>query len=389
MDRHFNTRLNAWDDSALLELFKPENMRRPENINFGIGEMDFVTPRPIIDACKGALDRGFTFYAPTLGVPELRRALADSAGKEYGIPLSQDEIFVTPGGTNAIFDTILSLMDAGEEVLYPDPGFPAYMPQIILAGGVPVPYPLTGERDFVPDPEEIRRRITQKTKILILNSPSNPVGNIIPVETLAEIAKIVQEKDLWVLSDEAYKHIVYPPDTHTTILTVPGMRERTVVACTFSKTFAMTGWRLGYLIAPPRFAGAFFKVFQYSVTSVSAFIQVAAADAVRQGRPLYEDILTRMTARRDCMERELRDAPGVSFPKPQAAFYVFLNVKATGLPSMEVSKRLLEDYALVTIPGRLFGEHGEGYLRLSYAIDEEKVKEGAARLKKALEKLIP
>ena len=387
--KELNPNLKRWDDSALLQFFKSENMRRPENINFGIGEMDFATPQPVVDACKNALDQGITFYMPTMGEPNLRQALAESCSKEYGLTITPDEIFITPGGTNAIFVALLAIIGDNEEVLYPDPGFPAYLPQIILANGVPVAYPLTDGNGFLPDPDDISRRITEKTKLLILNSPSNPIGNIIPGDRLKALADLALENDLWVVSDEAYKHLVYEPDTHESIINYPDMRDRTFITCSFSKSYAMTGWRLGYILGPPMFNEPFFKVFQYSVTAVSSFSQAASVKAVQEGASYSQDILSQMTVRKQTMVEGISEIPSVSFPQPQGAFYVFLNIGSTGRSSMEVSKKLLDEYALVTIPGSLFGDLGEGYLRLSYAIQEEKITEGLTRLKKAMEMFIP
>lgn len=386
--KQFNLKLNAWDDSALLQLFKSENMHRSDNINFGIGEMEFHTPRPIVEACKDALDRGVTFYMPTFGTPELRRALAEASTREYGLGFTEEEIFVTPGGTNALFVAILSLVAPGEDVLYPNPGFPAYFPQIILANGIPVAYPLTKENAFIPDPDDLRSRLTAKSKLLILNSPSNPLGNIISDDRLEAIARVAVDNDLWVLSDEAYKHIVYPPNRHKSIITHPDMKERTIITCSFSKSYSMTGWRIGYIIAPPAFGGAFFKVFQYVVTCVSSFSQVAAIEAIHEGHTYQDEILSRMVPRKETMERGLSEISSVSFPKPQGTFYVFMNIERTGLSSVEVSRKLLDDYSVVTIPGSVFGDHGEGYLRLSYATDGDKISEGLERLKKAMEDLV-
>jgi aspartate/methionine/tyrosine aminotransferase len=386
--KELNPNLRRWDDSALLQFFKSENMRRPENINFGIGEMDFATPKPIVDACKNALDQGITFYMPTMGEPDLRQALAESCSKEYGLTITQDEIFITPGGTNAIFVALLALIGDKEEVLYPNPGFPAYLPQITLAQGLPVAYPLTDGNGFLPDPDDICDRITEKTKLLILNSPSNPIGNIIPGDRLKALAELALENDLWIVSDEAYKHLVYEPDKHESIINYPGMRDRTLVTCSFSKSYAMTGWRLGYILGPPMFNEPFFKVFQYSVTAVSSFSQVASVRAVQEGASYSKDILSQMTVRKQTMVEGISGIPSVSFPQPQGAFYVLLNIGSSGQSSMEVSKRLLDEFSLVTIPGSIFGDLGEGYLRLSYAIEEEKITEGLGRLKKAMETFI-
>jgi aminotransferase len=383
----FNVRLKSWDDSAILELFRSENMGRRENIDFGIGEMGFPTPPPIVDACKDALDQGVTFYMPTFGAPELRRVLAEASAKEYGLSVTEDQIFVTPGGTNAVYTAILSVVAPGEEVLYPNPGFPAYLPQVILADGNPVGYPLVRENGFVPDPDDIKSRLTRKTKLLILNSPSNPIGNIIPADRLEAIARIAVERDLWVLSDEAYKHIVYPPEAHKSIVGFPGMKERTLIACSFSKSFSMTGWRIGYIIGPPGFGEVFFKVFQYTVTCVSSFSQMAAIRAVQEGDTCHEKILSQMIRRKNAMERGLSDIPYVTFPRPQGAFYIFLDVKRLGLSSVEISKKLLNDFSVVTIPGSAFGECGEGFLRLSFATGEDRIAQGLVRLKRAMEVL--
>ena len=382
--RPFNPNLNEYDDSEVSKLFQSPKMTRPGNINFGIGMMVFPTPAPISEASKEALDRGMTFYAPTMGHPALREVIAKACRQEYGVEFQEAEVMVTPAGTNGLFMALMALVGPGDEVLYPDPGFPAYLPQVVLAGAKPIAYPLEEEDGFVPDPREVEARLSSKTKAIILNSPSNPQGIITPRPILEKIARLAIGNDLTVISDEAYKHIVYPPHRHESIVSLPGMKERTIIACTLSKSFSMTGWRLGYLIAPKMVMAPLFKVFQYTMTGVNSFIQMGAKVAIERGEEFYQGIVKAMTPRRNLMIDGLRGISGISFCEPQGAFYVFVNIRRTGLSSSEISEKLLDDHSLITFPGSAFGNRGEGYLRLSYAIEVEKIKEGLKRFRSCL-----
>jgi aspartate/methionine/tyrosine aminotransferase len=385
----FNTNLDLYDDSEVSKLFQSPKITLPENINFGIGMMVFPTPAQVSEACKQALDRGMTFYAPTMGHSDLRAAIASKSSEEYGVPFDGTDVMVTPAGTNGLFMSLMSLAGPGDEVLFPDPGFPAYLPQIVLCGATPVAYPVREENDFVPDPKEIKGLITRKTKVLILNSPSNPQGVMTPGVVLENIAEIAAENDLFVLSDEAYKHIVYAPYQHESIVSLDGMKQRTVVACTLSKSFSMTGWRIGYIIAPRSLMPSLFKVFQYTMTGVNSFIQMGAKVAITQGRQFFQPIIDEMTPRRRIMIEGLRKAPGISFCEPQGAFYVFVNIKRSKLTSSQMGAKLLDEHKLITFPGSAFGKGGEGYLRLSYAIETEKIEEGLKRFHACMSVLVP
>jgi aspartate/methionine/tyrosine aminotransferase len=386
--KSFNPHLDRYDDSEVSKLFQSPKIARPENINFGIGMMVFPTPTPISEACKEALDRGMTFYAPTMGHTDLRETIAQISTKEYGINFQGTEVMVTPAGTNGLFTALMALAGPGNEVLFPDPGFPAYLPQTVLCGATPVSYPVREENGFAPDPGEIGTRVTPKTKVLILNSPSNPQGVITSKEILEKIAQLVVANDLYVISDEAYKHIVYPPYHHESIVSLPGMKERTIVACTLSKSFSMTGWRIGYLIAPKSVMPALFKVFQYTMTGVNSFIQMGAKMAIREGEIFLRAVVEAMIPRRNLMMNGLQKTPGISFCEPQGAFYVFVNIKRTGLTSSQIGEKLLDDYGLITFPGNTFGKRGEGYLRLSYAIETHKIEEGLKRFHECMDRVV-
>jgi aminotransferase len=386
--KSFNPSLNGYDDSEVSKLFQSPKIARPENINFGIGMMVFPTSAIISKACKEALDQGMTFYAPTMGHGDLRKTIAQVCSREYNISFDERETMVTPAGTNGLFVALMALAGPGDEVLFPDPGFPAYLPQTVLCGATPVPYPLCEEDGFVPDVAEIEALLTPKTKVLVVNSPSNPQGVITPDDVLGRIAKVAVTNNLYVISDEAYKHIVYPPYQHRSIISYPGMKERTVISCTLSKSFSMTGWRIGYLIAPRPVIAPLFKVFQYTMTGVNSFIQMGAKAAMQEGECFYKAVVESMTPRRDLMIKGLREISGISFCEPQGAFYVFVNIKAMGLTSSQMSEKLLDGYALITFPGSAFGKRGEGYLRLSYAIETEKIREGLKRFRDCLDHLI-
>ena len=386
--KSFNPNLSGYDDAEVSKLFQSPKIARPENINFGIGMMNFPTPDSISKACNEALDRGMTFYAPTMGHEEVRSAVARVGEKEYGISFDKSEVMITPAGTNGLFMAIMALAGPGDEVLFPDPGFPAYLPQIVLCGAAPVSYPVKEEDGFVPNPTEIEARVSHKTKVLILNSPSNPQGVVTPGDVLEKIAAIALSHDLYVISDEAYKHIVYPPYRHESIVSFKGMKERTIIACTLSKSFSMTGWRIGYLIGAQAMMAPLFKVFQYTMTGVNSFIQMGAKVALMEGESFYQAIVEAMTPRRNLMINELRRIPGISFCEPQGAFYVFINIKKTGLTSSEISEKLLDGYQLITFPGSAFGKGGEGYLRLSYAIEIQKIEEGLKRFSDCIRRLV-
>jgi len=384
----FNPNLSGYDDTEISKLFQSPQMARPENINFGIGMMVFPTPATISEASKEALDLGMTYYAPTMGHADLRETIAQVCTKEYGIGFDQQEVMVTPAGTNGLFMALMALTGPGDEVLFPDPGFPAYLPQVVLCGAKPVAYSLREENGFIPDPNEIQSLVNSKTKVIILNSPSNPQGVITQGDILAKIAELAVANDLYVISDEAYKHIVYSPYKHESIVSFPGMKKRTVISCTLSKSFSMTGWRIGYLIAPAAMMAPLFKVFQYTMTGVNSFIQMGAMVALREGESFYRAIVEAMTPRRNLMVEGLRKTPGISFCEPQGAFYVFVNIKKTGLTSSQISEKLLGEYSLITFPGNAFGNKGEGYLRLSYAIEVNKIEEGLRRFQECLNRLL-
>jgi aminotransferase len=386
--KSFNPNLSGYDDAEVSKLFQSPKIARPENINFGIGMMNFPTPDSISKACNEALDRGMTFYAPTMGHEEVRSAVARVGEKEYGISFDKSEVMITPAGTNGLFMAIMALAGPGDEVLFPDPGFPAYLPQIVLCGAAPVSYPVKEEDGFVPNPTEIEARVSHKTKVLILNSPSNPQGVVTPGDVLEKITAIALSHDLYVISDEAYKHIVYYPYRHESIVSFKGMKERTIIACTLSKSFSMTGWRIGYLIGAQSMMAPLFKVFQYTMTGVNSFIQMGAKAALMEGEPFYQAIVEAMTPRRNLMINELRRVPGISFCEPQGAFYIFVNIKKTGLTSSEIGEKLLDDYQLITFPGSAFGKGGEGYLRLSYAIEIQKIEEGLKRFSDCIRRLV-
>lgn len=353
----------------------------PDAIHLGIGEPDFPTPPEIIEAAERALRDGYTHYTPNAGLPEAREAAADYLAR-YGVRRDPaEEIIITCGGMGAVFAVLQCLVDPGSEVLIQDPQWVNYAAQIRLAGGVPVRVPVYEERDFRLQPEELERRITDRTKLLILNSPNNPTGMVLTEEELAAIGSIACRHDLLVLSDEVYCELLYGGARFHSIGAIPEMAERTVIVNSTSKTFAMTGWRVGFAAGPREIIRKMTVLQENMVSCAPAAGQAAAAYAfrhmpnVRQMRAVYE-------ARRDLLLEGLNAIPGIACRRPDGAFYAFPNIRGTGLTSLEFCERLLEQQHVVVIPGSSFGSCGEGYVRLAYANSEEALRQALQRIRR-------
>ncbi len=351
-------------------------------IHLEIGEPDFETPAHIVAAGKAALDAGYTHYGPTPGDPEFRAALAAHVAETRGISVAAENVCVVPGGKPIIFFPILAFVEPGDEVLYPNPGFPIYESMIKFAGGTPVPVPLIEERSFSFDLNVLRDRITDKTKMLILNSPQNPTGGVIPAEDIRAIADLVRERDIVVLSDEIYSRIYYG-ERPLSIASVPGMAERTIILDGFSKIYAMTGWRLGYGVMPTWMADAVNMLMVNSNSCTASFTQRAGLAAITGPQDDAVKMVREFHTRRDLFVRELNTIPGIRCQVPEGAFYAFPNITGTGWKSKPLADALL-NAGVACLSGTSFGAFGEGYLRFSMANSLENLNEAAARIRRFL-----
>lgn len=350
-------------------------------IHLEIGEPDFPTPAHIVDAAKQALDDGWTHYGPTQGQPELRDVIAKYISETRGIQVTGANVCVVPGGKPIIFFPMLALIEEGDEVIYPDPGFPIYESMVRFLGGVPVPMPLEESRGFSFDLDRFEASLSPKTKLVILNSPQNPTGGVIPAADLQKIADLVRERDILILSDEIYSRLCYEGDFPPSIASLPGMLERTIILDGFSKTYAMTGWRLGYGVMAPWLAEAVNKLMVNSNSCTASFTQRAGIAALTGPQTAVDDMKREFLRRRDAFTAELNQIPGFRCSLPAGAFYVFPNIEGTGFSSGELASRLLNEAGVACLSGTAFGALGEGYLRFSYANSLENLLEAAKRIR--------
>jgi aspartate aminotransferase len=350
-------------------------------IHFEIGQPDFDTFSNIGMAGIAAINKGKTRYTPPAGTPAFRQAIAMDASARRGVSISPEQVIVSPGGKPNIFFPTLALVNPGDEVIYPNPGFPTYEAMIGVAGGIPVPVPLVEENDFSFDLAVFDKLINEKTKLIIINSPSNPTGGIIPKADLEHIAAAAQKYDAWVLSDEIYARIVYDGMADApSIYALPGMAERTVIMDGFSKTYAMTGWRLGYGIMPVELARRVGLLLTHSLGSTAEFTQYAGLEAITGDQEQVAAVVAEYEKRRNVIVGGLNSLPGIVCQKPQGAFYVFPNIKGTGKTSDEFANWALEQAGIALLPGTSFGEYCEGYLRLSYANSIENIEKAIGKL---------
>jgi len=382
----FNSNLKKIKPSGIRKLFDLAQGKKGL-VSFGIGEPDFVTPTHIREAAKRALDEGYTRYTPNLGFPEFRETLANKLKQKNKISVTPEEVVVTSGGTEALFFAFYTLLNPGDEVIIPDPGFVTYESQVYFAGGTPVYLPLRGENNFHPDLEKLKNCITHKTKAILLNSPSNPTGAAFNKEELLAIAEIAKEKDLFIISDELYEDIVYDGREHISIASLPGMKEKTISIFGFSKSYAMTGWRLAYLSAPPNLVKEIAKLLQNISVCANSVAQRAGLAAIQGSQDCVKEMFTAYNERRNVLITGLNEINELSCYAPEGTFYAFVNIKDTGITSEELSTYLLEECKVVTVPGTAFGTQGEGYIRLSFATSLEDIKEGIKRIKKGIEKI--
>jgi aspartate aminotransferase len=353
-------------------------------IHFEIGQPDYDTFDNVSLAGIRAISEGKTRYTHPAGIVPLREAIADDSGRRRGIRIHPDEVIVSPGGKPNLFFPTLALVEPGDEVIYPNPGFPTYEAMIGVAGGVPVPVPLLESNSFSFDLDAFDTLINERTKLIILNSPSNPTGGVIPREDLEHIAEKALEFDCWIMSDEIYARIAYDGLRVFSIASLPGIQARTVIIDGFSKTYSMTGWRLGYGIMPKKLAECVGLLLTHSLGSTAHFTQFAGIEAVVGPQDMVNKMVMEYQLRRDMIVAGLNAIPGVSCQRPQGAFYVFPNISGTGMKSSELANLILEKAGVALLPGSAFGEYGEGYLRLSYATAIPVIEKGLARIRTVL-----
>ncbi len=357
----------------------------PGVVNLGIGQPDFDTPAHIRQAAKEALDQGYTRYPPAKGFDDLRQAVAEKVRRENKLMADPEkDIYIAVGAMQVIFNSCLHFLEPGDEVLVLDPGYDYYS-QIRLFGGVPVPVRVREENGFRVDPAEIRAAVTDKTKLLILNTPANPTGAVLDRETIGEIARLCQERDLLVLSDEPYEHILFDGAEHVSIGSLENMAGRTISAFTLSKSYAMTGWRVGYAVAPPPLIDEMEKLMEHMVSGVTSVAQRAALAAITGPQDCVARMREAYARRREIVHRGLNQIPGISCIKPESTFYAFPNIKELGLSSWDLAKYLVKEHRVALVPGSIFGPGGEGYLRLSFAAGTDQLQDGLARIKAGVE----
>ncbi len=336
-------------------------------IHLEIGQPDFETFPNISQAGINAIQNGYTRYTPPAGMKSLREVISREAGKQRSMEFAPDQVVVSPGAKPNLFFPTMALVEKGDEVIYPNPGFPTYEAMIRIAGGIPVPVPLLENNQFSFDLKAFDKLLSDRTKLIILNSPSNPTGGIIPKDDLEHIAQAAVDNNYWVLSDEIYTRILYDQNKAVSIASLPGMAARTIIMDGFSKTYAMTGWRLGFGIMPPGLAEKVGLLLTHSVGSTAQFTQFAGIEALTGPQDQVDLVVAEYKKRKDLIVAGLNQMPGVSCQKPQGAFYVFPNVISLGGNSQEIADWILEEAGVALLPGTAFGKFGEGYLRLSYA----------------------
>jgi aspartate/methionine/tyrosine aminotransferase len=348
-------------------------------IHLEIGEPDFDTPSNIIEAGCDALRKGFTHYGPSAGMMELREAIAQQVSETRRVNVTPDEVVVVPGGKPIIFFSILALAEDGDEIIYPNPGFPIYESMINYVGAKAVPIRLREELEFRLDVDELASLINDRTKLLILNSPQNPTGGVLTKEDIAAIARAIGDRNIMVLSDEIYSQLIFEGEHHS-IMSIDGMQERTILLDGFSKTYAMTGWRMGYGVMRPDLATHISRLMTNSNSCTASFTQVAGIEALRGSKKSVDAMRAEFEKRRDVMVAGLNKIKGFSCRVPHGAFYVFPNITKTGWPSKKLADALLEDAGVAALSGTAFGDFGEGYLRFSVANSIENIEKALDRI---------
>ena len=352
-----------------------------EILHLELGQPDFRTPEHVARAGMDAIEEGLTRYTPPAGLMKFRELIAADAGARRGVTITPDMVVVGPGSKPGLFFPTLALVAPGDEVIYPDPGFPTYHAMIRVAGGVPVPVTLREENQFSFDLDVFDSKISDKTKLIVLNSPANPTGGVIPLDDLKHIAAQAQKYNAWILADEIYSRLVYDGmESAPSIASLDGMLERTVIADGFSKAYSMTGWRLGYMVAPPALAERLELLVTHSTGSTAMFTQYAGMEAITGPQDFVREMVAEYQKRRDRMVELVNAIPRVHAQKPQGAFYVFPNVKAFGISSKEIQRRLLDEQGVAVLAGTDFGPAGDGYIRLCYATSMEVIERAMEKI---------
>ena len=356
-------------------------------VHLQIGEPDFDTPSHVTEAGIAALRSGYTHYVPALGLPQLRDAIAEYISRTRGLEVARENVCVAPGGKPIMFWTIMALCQEGDEVIVPDPSFPIYESMARVVGAKVVPLPLLEERGFTFAPEDLAERLTPQTKLVIMNSPANPTGGFLDKTDIEAVANVLRDHDCLVMSDEIYSRILYGGE-HYSIACEPGMRDRTIILDGFSKTYAMTGWRLGYGIFPAELIPHIDRLVVNSVSCTNAATQMAGVAALTGPQDCVDAMVAEFEKRRDFIVDGLNAIPGITCQKPLGAFYVFPNVSGLGLPSKVLADRILEEAGVAVLSGTAFGEYGEGYLRLSYANSIPNIEKALGRIETLARSLV-
>ena len=349
-------------------------------VHLEIGEPDFDTPANIINAGAEALRRGWTHYGPSAGLPQLRQAIAQYVSSTRHVQVPPEEVIVVPGGKPIIFFTMLALIEEGDEVIYPNPGFPIYESMIDFLGARPVPIHLREERAFRFDVNELTEKITPRTKLIILNSPQNPTGGVLEENDVRDVAHIIGERDIMVLSDEIYSRLIFAGE-HFSILSIPEFRDRTILLDGFSKTYAMTGWRLGFGVMRADLAAQVARLIVNSTSCTASFTQIAGMEALNGDQSSVGQMLEEFRQRREVMVDALNNIKGFRCQKPRGAFYVFPNIEGTGWESKKLANALLEEAGVACLSGTAFGSYGEGYIRFSIANSIENIEKALERIR--------
>lgn len=348
-------------------------------IHLEIGEPDFDTPANVAETGIDAIRKGWTHYTPSAGLPELRQTIAEEVTRTRGVKCSADEVVVVPGGKPTIFFAFMSLVEEGDEVIYPNPGFPIYESLCGFLSAKPVPLPLREEKDFRLDPNELADLITDRTKLIVLNSPHNPTGSVLEQQDVREIAAAIGDRDIMVLSDEIYSRLIFEGE-HFSLMSVAGMKDRTIMLDGFSKTFAMTGWRLGYGVMRPDLANLFGRLMTNVNSCTASFTQIAGIEALRGDQTSVERMCQEFKRRRDRVVERVNQIPGFHCRVPRGAFYVFPSIRETGWNSKKLADALLEQAGVACLAGTAFGAFGEGYLRFSIANSMENLDKALDRV---------
>ncbi len=376
-------------ETAFSVLAKAKRLEREgrDIIHLEVGEPDFDTPRNIVEAAKRALDEGHTHYTPSAGVPEVREAIADHVAATRSIDVGLDEVVVTPGAKPIMFFGITALCGPGDEVLYPDPGFPIYESMIKFVGATPVPLELRVENRFCFDLDELASKISPRTKLLIMNSPQNPTGGVMTPEDIQAVAELLVDRDIFVLSDEVYGRIIYGDVEQASIASIPGMQGKTIILDGFSKTYAMTGWRLGYGVMNAELATAVAQLQTNSTSCTSQFIQMAGIEALAGPQDAVSAMVAEFRARRDLIVDGLNAIPGVSCMRPAGAFYAFPQLEGFRSSASEIADRLLDEAGVAVLAGTAFGRAASDSLRLSFANSRENIQSALSRMGETLAQL--